>query len=422
MKPLKLRNQSSLNDFLDTLQLDREVGLDGHIKLQGFEWDEAANILATFFDHDSTDDLENLERLIFRAFLSKRLPSPFELSDLVAECEEIRRSDAKAPRSKFNVLSAVTSLNGIDFEDFEFGNISVSFKVSASMAKEHDRVVNHHFPRREHPSLHSRMLPYVATVFSTDVESAFRSARDSIDVWRGSINLARNISKYSRMSSSGARLPLNDFVNAQFSTVFDADGKINEDSVYYFADWSGPRSRHLDAIKSAHLLTRIKRYISYTDEKHSLSAFAKDLLIKYVRACDTPNWQYAFLELWGILEQACCLQPGQDHRKVVDRVCCLYADKKQTQLYLNHLRLRRNNIVHKGYEQRNATSERMLFQLNRYVSQVLYLLLSNKLGLNGKREWESFLDLGEPLESLKSRRQLIGRMIEFRGGEETDSA
>ena len=51
---------------------------------------------------------------------------------------------------------------------------------------------------------------------------------------------------------------------------------------------------------------------------------------------------------------------------------------------LDHLRVRRNNIIHKGYEEKSDTSERILFQLNRYVTQALWLIVSNGLEFSSK--------------------------------------
>ncbi|RIJ32408.1 hypothetical protein D1223_00665 [Henriciella mobilis] len=138
------------------------------------------------------------------------------------------------------------------------------------------------------------------------------------------------------------------------------------------------------------------------------------MLVKYVRATDTPNWLYSFTELWSVLEQICCIQSGQDHKKIVERVSTLYEDKAHTKLMLDHLRVRRNNIIHKGYEEKSDTSERILFQLNRYVTQALWLIVSNGLEFSSKDEWVEFLDTTGSVEALRAKKIMLDKAIKFR--------
>lgn len=416
MKPLKLRKQSGMDKLISQLVSEREIEADGNVKLHGFQWDDAANVLATFFEHDDAEELEELERIIFKAFFSPELAADFTVDSLILECERVRREYAKRKRFKFTVLSGLTAYHGIDFSDFSRQNVRVSFDVSEELLREHSRLVDEHFSKAEAANGLFRLVPYTATVYSVNATQAFEDARKAVDVWRGAVNLAKNLSKFGRTSSGRARQPLNEFVNAKFSTVFDEALAIEEGLVFYFSDWEGPQSAMLNGTDPAHLKKRMDRFTTYLNTEHGLSEFVQELLVKYVRACDSPNWHYSFLELWTILEQACCIQPGQTHEIIVNRVSSLYKDKDETNLYLNHLRLRRNSIIHKGYEQKNQTSERMLFQLNRYVSQVLFVMLANKLHVKNKREWENFLDLGDSAEALQSKRRLLNLAIAFRRG------
>ena len=203
-------------------------------------------------------------------------------------------------------------------------------------------------------------------------------------------------------------------MNSKFSTVHDEEGIAIKNSVWFERDWIAPTKlfqySKIDEVRRK----RFSDVLGYMKTQHGLSELAHEGLIRYCRALDSTNWQYSFLELWSVLEFLCCIDSNQNHDTICTRVCALYADKELTRLYMNHLKIRRNGLVHAGYEIEERYAEQILYQLNRYVSRVLYFVLSNALELNSKDELREFLDLNLDVARLQRRRRIINSAIEFR--------
>ena len=359
--------------------------------------------------------MQQMEALLRSALFSgEYLKQEFSASELVDACEKIRAKKSKQRRSEFKIVSAITSYSGIEFSKFISSDVHLEFDVPENLWSSHIEQAKKHFPDAYQVSTKYRRVPYIATFKAATGIEGFERARYEIDVWRGAVNLASNIVKHGRRSFGTDEVPLNNFVNSKFSSVIDSHGEFVRSGLFFYTQWRPPRNHSLRKEARERLQTDIERYVELISRRHALSEFSRSMLVKYVRATDTPNWLYSFTELWSVLEQICCIQSGQDHKKIVERVSTLYEDKAHTKLMLDHLRVRRNNIIHKGYEEKSDTSERILFQLNRYVTQALWLIVSNGLEFSSKDEWVEFLDTTGSVEALRAKKIMLDKAIKFR--------
>jgi hypothetical protein len=119
----------------------------------------------------------------------------------------------------------------------------------------------------------------------------------------------------------------------------------------------------------------------------------EDALRRYTRALDLFQWEVAFLGLWGLLETLTGTKPHDSHDLTMRRASFLYPDPEREVHFqtLTHLRHYRNRSVHGG--ESSATIEAYLYQLKRYVEQLLLFHLTNSYGFGSVEQAGEFLGL-----------------------------
>lgn len=122
-------------------------------------------------------------------------------------------------------------------------------------------------------------------------------------------------------------------------------------------------------------------------------------MIQYVEALDDINPNNSFLALWSLLERLTGTGINDGHNVTVKRAAFLYEEAEYHTQILNHLRIQRNYSVHSGTT--TTESEVILFQLKRYVEELIKFHILNKWGFMSFEE--AAMLLGKPT----SRDELI---------------
>lgn len=144
---------------------------------------------------------------------------------------------------------------------------------------------------------------------------------------------------------------------------------------------------------------------------HHYRTDMEDAIRRYARALDYRDFHISFLELWILLEKLTATTNAQ-YEKMVKRVAFLYKDVDLHRQIIQHLRLYRNSNIHTG--QRSERISKYVYQLKRYVEQLIRFNLINSFQFTSLEETASFLDLSTDSNILKERAKLLNKGIKFR--------
>jgi len=117
----------------------------------------------------------------------------------------------------------------------------------------------------------------------------------------------------------------------------------------------------------------------------------------------------ALLQMWSILERITGTI-GTNYDKTIERTVRVIPEKTRgwAKDVLNVLRCRRNQYVHSA--KTSEVSEQIAYLIKSFVDPHLFLLISNRLGLNSLAEYADVLSLPIDRQVLLRRKQVIGKV------------
>jgi hypothetical protein len=176
-------------------------------------------------------------------------------------------------------------------------------------------------------------------------------------------------------------------------TVHHADGKCVEGAVWYephFPRDAGTLRTHRRRFKGAALRRdeawvkeRLRKLGSGRTSQQAYSETLKNSLRNYGRALDAPDFNTAFLRMWGILESLTATEM-ENYAETVRRAAFLFANSAERRAILDAVRNVRNRTVHQGEEQ--FEGHLVYFLLKRHVDALLQFHLHWCLRFSGLSE------------------------------------
>lgn len=240
-----------------------------------------------------------------------------------------------------------------------------------------------------------------------------RSLPEAIDYGLDKINFVRGLWNYSinlRLGAriqSGIRNPINTIRLGPLHTIHNKDGKLSSQN-YWFENDCVIKSDNYDVRKKWDYIqkdfTHFRKCI-----KNSKSSFnIEDFIILYSNSLDGKDYKSALIMLWSLLEKL--TDTGfSGYDKTIKRTLNFYNGDHFIKETLEHLRIVRNNFIHKG-ESREGL-EPILFQLKRIVERLILFNINNLNYFNSIQEVGQFLDINRNEKSLNREIQLRKRLI-----------
>lgn len=245
---------------------------------------------------------------------------------------------------------------------------------------------------------------------------AFSKAIDSLDLIRGIWNFYFNRSMRGRISS-GKRKIINKITFGQIHTLHETTGKLATTDYWYEPEFI-QQTGQFTFEQQWKNLSKFEKYVRKQINRSKYGFEIMQALLKYTRALDNNNLNTTFLALWSILENITLSVASYDD--VIRRTLFLHHDREFHKQILENLRHYRNQTVHTGYSESEPELETLLFQLKRYVEQLLKFHISNTHKFKGIDEAIKFLDLPfdistikEKIESRKEEINLMEKAIKF---------
>lgn len=244
-------------------------------------------------------------------------------------------------------------------------------------------------------------------------EQAAESALDALDLLRGIWNLYFN-RRVPWRSSYGKRNPINEIVLGPIHSLHKPSGKLATERYWWSAEYAGPRkpirlAPELERLRSFERL--IRRYLAKSSYREDIETSIR----RYNRALDSPHWNTAFVQLWGLLEHLTDTT-RMTYENTIRRAAFLY--RKDERYYnrqiLKHLMHYRNRVVHAGYE--TDEIELHLYQLKRFVERLLLFHIFATPSFSRREDTAQFMHLPADLPELQRQMRLMRRALRYHGG------
>lgn len=145
----------------------------------------------------------------------------------------------------------------------------------------------------------------------------------------------------------------------------------------------------------------------------------EEFLVRYARALDGRDMEAVFLRLWSLLESLTGTTAGESYDTTIDRASFLFGDLDVVRHLLEHLRSRRNRLVHQA-EEHGAAAEELVYQVKYFVEALLVFHLNTGRQLRSMAKATEFLSLPRNVQGLeksltacKDRVRLLSRALKF---------
>jgi hypothetical protein len=327
---------------------------------------------------------------------------------------EINNQERAYLRKPLNSLSLVSSLSVSSFETLpaiRINGCSITFPPSLHIKYRTER---QDIERRASEWIYRKKpinyINVIAKVKSRSEAEAANMALDQIDLIRGIWNLRHTNSM--RMSSGRVK-PVNTIILGPVHTIHLPSKKLATETYWY-------QPNYHDGISALRLGSKKETTLSFSKSvrkrlrRHPYREDVEDSIRRYARALDYPDLDAAFLKLWSVLEFLTgTLKSG--YKVTVKRASFTFNETDFHRQVLNNLRSYRNSSVHSGKEPTGQT-ESFLYQLKRYVEQLIVFHLSNGVRFPSLASAASFLDMQPDVSALRAQRKMINAAIKYRSG------
>ena len=333
----------------DRIEKTKNINEDGKASFHGFAHTEHVSILLTMLClNQEIPDIER-RKIINLATFAAAASGTLTPESLRAEVTAHEKRYLATPKIRFRLVSSISLSLGatplvLRIKDSQlcFGwkpNKTTSANRTNILVDAKSSITG---------DLPSFYTPVSALVSARTNNEAAAKALDQIDLIRGIWNLWKNRNSSIRISS-GARSPVNSFILGPIHTLHSPSGMLATNAWWYEPSYRGPISVWQDGSHAAKMLEftlrvrKLLRHLSYRDVIESA-------LIRYTRALDSRDWNYAFLQLWSVIEMLTGTTANESHKTTVKRAAFIYKNSDYATQTLLHLRDYRNSAVHAGEE------------------------------------------------------------------------
>ena len=242
--------------------------------------------------------------------------------------------------------------------------------------------------------------PVSVLVSARTTNEAGALALDQLDLVRGIWNFWKNRGTWIR-KSSGSRSPVNSIILGPIHTLHTPSGALATESWWYEPSYRGSVNLYKDGerIKKMMAFTKlVRRHLQLIPYRETVES----AIIRYTRALDSRDWNYAFLQLWSIIELLTGTTATETHKTTMKRAAATYkTDDEYVTQSLIHLRKHRNNAVHTGEEIENV--EPLMYQAKNIVEHLIEFHLFHSGKFKNLVDVSEFLDSADTLDKLDER-------------------
>lgn len=373
---IKVKKEFNLSNVLTQVQALLSLNNDGKITTKGLSiYPNIKNLLLNTFEFPSCTKHLNLE-LAVSTTLHKYLESDDKsdnnfIETLKATCI----SELRKPEMEYTLLTSI-SLSHENLNDF-------SAELMDCQIQFHGHPPSHLTGRNEvllkqGSAMSEGEMPDGYTIVTVKIRSRYyKEAMDrgleALDVIRGLINLDVNATG---LIFGDEWQPINKVTYGKIHTLHDKAGVALFNPVYFEPNFVSrvPINDSKDELLKKNILHRLKRMEQIKFGQQILRA-----IVRFTRALDEPDKDVAIIKLWATFETL-LLDSVEDRSKISKMLSALHSNSELELLFLENIRLYRNNHVHSGLQDDSPIKYSFRLQ-NNFINLLNYYLQINHASL-----------------------------------------
>ena len=388
-----------LGPIVTLFETHRRIEADGRVSYTGLLLEDLITMIDTCVEVSHEIPEAEKRRIILDAIRSSQNKA-LEVNRIIREISK-REAEYKNTSAVDYILSTSISLPPtLMLPRVRSDKTAINFP-KALPSKISRGELDFQFQTAGHTPLPKGYTPTIIRLSSRSIAEACKVALDELDYLRGIWNFLNNYGVF-ELASPGKVRPINKIRLGQVHTIHYKSGKLVDP--VYGQYWYEPTYVYQDYPGSAVSSSKwenIKNLESVIRHRVKHSSYEPDLVrafLRYGRALDNPDFETAFLKLWGLLEFLTCSM--DNYNVLVRRVKFLFEDVALVTQILHHLRQRRSNFAHSGIETERAWS--LVYQLKPYVERLIRFHLFSRGKFVSREDAASYLDLpNDPKEIRK---------------------
>jgi hypothetical protein len=385
---------------IDRIEKNKKIDSNGQVSIHGFEFSEYTSILGSMI-HFNREIPELERRKIINQSIFAAATKVLMHAELIAEITKREKSYLATPKTRFRLVTSISMQHPKVPLLFRFKETELSFGWRQSKTISTARNIVLDQERNAIDGGIPNFYESVSVLVSARTKNeAAELALDKLDLIRGIWNFWKNRATWIRRSS-GSRTPVNSIILGPIHTLHTPSGTLATENWWYESSYRGSVNVYKDG-------TRVEKMVLFTKLVRShlrripYRETVESAIIRYSRALDSRDWNYAFLQLWSIIELLTGTTANESHKTTMKRAASTYkADDEYLAQSLIHLRMHRNNAVHTGEEVENV--EPLMYQAKNIVEHLIEFHLSHSGKFKKLVDVSEFLDSADTLDKLDER-------------------
>ena len=350
-------------------------------------------------------------------FIFSALSITCQTGDLTADrlMSEVRNAERKYLRKPIVKYSLLTHIS-----------LGSSIPVKCVRVQGHVATIYPHMPRRFRLSQHeaedeerwyrnrARPSRWKYIVISTKGRTPFAAGRKAIDqlellisLWNLTLNSGV---RSSRSSGYGYNRPVNKIICGPTYFIFSQGGGESKDVWWHDPEYIEPISPFNDSGKWK-IVEENRKWFMKQIHKSSYTIDICNALSRYNSALNPSSRDNQFLKLWSTLELLTHTARNK-YDVTIRRASFIWKDPNYHYQILNNLRYLRNAAVHESSD--ITDGELSVYQLKRYVEQLLFFHIRNCTRHKSMSESVEMLDLPAEMPAIRKKLSLLKRAVRFR--------
>lgn len=404
--PNNKKNDIDVQVVLNELKNNISIN-DGKLAFTGF-WGIDINewLLLSAIDFKKIESLEIKKQILNKAIWEIANKNDFSKDYFLDTINREIDNQLKRRTIEYHILTSLSGKN-IPFRKVNLNKCVISLHGN-KFPRKYRTTRNDLLSKIGKEQSHDNYTKVTVKVKSSNHHEAFQKAEESLDIFRGLINLSiNNIFKIT--SNEYSPEPINKIINGEIYSIHFENGEIVSPDLWYFEeDHPGIKSySFLNDDKRAFVRKAVRKRIKALGNckaKHKKGV--EEALINYVNAFDEKNKNYSFLKSWTALELL--MQANKNTDKIISRATSIFykSEKSYVENTLKSLRYYRNSSVH---ESKITGHPRVpCYLMHRFLKSSIEFHLEMAGKFNSISEAVEFLDLRSlNIKDLESKKNLI---------------
>jgi hypothetical protein len=383
---------------------------DGKVSYSGWSMDTDVEILYSHLNHNFPLHPEAIRSAIRGALFIPTNNGRLAPQKFLTVFDEKAKALMSQKAERFHILTSLSFSGEMPFRNIQLDSCRIRFGKLGDIRRYYHPDGRENYARdfarvnRSQP----KAYPYVIIeAEGFDHNDAFYRGFLAANKFRSLLNYFHNIRHLSRMSSGFTGRPVNKFRWGGLHTIHRPNGADIPNSCFYENDFVPERSLTNVSEESIRFQTFYRR-VSASLARSPIGDDVWKALGLYCDALDKSDYNAAFVDLWQVIEFL--TNTGRHGYDVtVRRASATYKEKDYYREMINHLRMRRNILIHRGVN--DGAGEELMYRSKMVAENLIKYFILNKFRFKSIIEYSEFLDMPDDISNLKLQ---LERVQKFR--------